>query len=126
MKIEVLRDKFSENAIIGGMYIDNIFLCKTLENKFKKIKAGVYDCILRYSNKFKKLMLEILVPGREAILIHTGNSAKDTEGCIIVGMDCNNTNDYIYNSKNAYKIFWDKVCQAVVKQEKIEIEIKEV
>ena len=126
MKLEILRDRCNKNTMIGHLYINGLYLCYTLENNSKKIKAGDYDCILKYSNKFKKLMLEIIVENRNGILIHTGNSVKDTEGCILLGFTCTESYDYIYNSKNAFKQFWTQITNAVAKQEKIELCIKEV
>ena len=42
--------------------------------------------ILSYSPKFKRILPRLLnVPHFEGILIHRGNTAKDTHGCILVG-----------------------------------------
>lgn len=50
------------------------------------IPRGTYNCIYTWSTRFKR-MLPLLenVTGFAGIRIHSGNTAKDTEGCLIVG-----------------------------------------
>ena len=51
------------------------------------IPTGTYRCIFSMSQRFKKVMPELLlVPGRAGIRIHGGNTTADTEGCILLGM----------------------------------------
>lgn len=50
------------------------------------IPTGEYQITITYSNRFKKLMpLLNNVPGFAGIRIHTGNTDKDSDGCILVG-----------------------------------------
>ena len=79
------------------------YLCDTLEPTWRdyehgayKIKGksaipeGRYAVVISYSPKFKQ-WLPLLLGGPEfnkkwsGIRIHAGNSAKDTQGCILVG-----------------------------------------
>ena len=51
------------------------------------IPAGVYEIRDTYSPRFGKNMLELIgVPGFQGVRIHSGNSADDTEGCLILGL----------------------------------------
>lgn len=58
------------------------------------IPAGRYQCRPYSSSRFSDVYEAVNVPGRTAILIHTGNHAgdvkkglrSDVEGCILVGM----------------------------------------
>lgn len=55
------------------------------------IPAGTYQCAphgWEQGTKVKKPQTWELknVPGRSAVLIHIGNTTKDTEGCILAGM----------------------------------------
>lgn len=52
------------------------------------IPRGTYNCIYTWSTRFKR-MLPLLenVTGFAGIRIHSGNTAKDTEGCLIVGQN---------------------------------------
>ena len=62
------------------------------EIKHKKVKGqtaiptGVYPVYITWSPKYKKPMPLIEnVKGYSGIRIHSGNTAKDTEGCLLVG-----------------------------------------
>jgi hypothetical protein len=98
MNIEVKRAVFNDTCTIGKMYIDNAFFCYTLEDKVRPtgaekipgqtaIPAGTYNVIIDFSNRFQRDMPHILnVPGFDGIRIHCGNTDKDTEGCILIGL----------------------------------------
>lgn len=62
------------------------------------------------------------VPGFEGILIHSGNTAKDTEGCILVGR--NKVKGQVVNSKETYLELYNKMYAAYKNKETIEIIIK--
>jgi len=83
------------------LFIDGFFASFTIEDEFRvpkipeetRIPAGFYKIGLTYSPKFTPKyghkMLQILdVPGFDRILIHPGNTEKDTAGCILVGNVC--------------------------------------
>lgn len=51
------------------------------------IPAGRYEIRDTYSPRFKKHVLELVgVPGFQGVRIHSGNTADDTEGCLILGL----------------------------------------
>lgn len=106
MKIEVKRIAKRSTYTIGKMYIDGNYFCDTLEDvdrginqkdsldTIKKIKVagataiptGAYKVIVNMSPKFQRNLPRLIdVPGFEGILIHRGNTDKDTAGCILVG-----------------------------------------
>lgn len=105
MKITVKREFFTNTETIGSMFINDKFFCYTLEDKDRKlnqlqieseiksqkkygvtaIPSGTYRVILTLSNRFKRVMPEVLkVKGFEGIRIHGGNTHENTEGCILV------------------------------------------
>ena len=95
MLIEVKRDICKENFTLGKMFIDNEFYAYTLEDSVRKpgqkvpgktaIPAGSYKVTVTYSPHFKKMLPLINdVPEFDGIRIHGGNSAADTNGCILV------------------------------------------
>ena len=97
MEIEVKRHAFNPTYTIGKMYVDGKYLCDTLEDVVRKgpkvmhetaIPAGRYEVILNKSPRFGKVLPRLLnVPGFDGILIHSGNTSKDTSGCILVGQN---------------------------------------
>lgn len=95
-QILVIRDTFTEHSTIGKLYINGKYICNTLEDSVKpkgiKIKAktaveqGGYTVVLTHSNRFKRVMpLLLSVSNFKGIRIHKGNTADNTEGCILVG-----------------------------------------
>lgn len=106
MKIEVGRVAKRDAYTIGKMYINGKYFCDTIEDKdrditqntplttINKIKipnetaipTGTYKVVVNMSPRFKRNLPRLLnVPGFDGILIHRGNTEKDTSGCIIVG-----------------------------------------
>ena len=76
-----------------------LYLCDTLEPQWRDYKNGArkimgrsaipegrYAVVITYSPKMKQwLPLLLNVPKFSGIRIHAGNTAEDTEGCILVG-----------------------------------------
>ena len=106
MRITLIRIANKPTYTIGKLYIDGVYFCDTLEDtdrglddsmtekeiKAKKIKdntaipTGIYPVKITYSPKYKKLMpLVDNVKGYLGIRIHSGNTHKDTSGCLLVG-----------------------------------------
>ncbi len=69
-----------------------------------------------------KLPRLLNVPGYEGILIHIGNTANDTDGCLLVGV--NNVVGKVTNSIATFKSLYDKLLEAVNNNEEITITIK--
>ena len=99
--LALVRDikQVNSNTTLGRLFLDGKFLCDTLEDEYRDIKvhsetripAGSYKVELVNSPKFSPRyghdMLKLTnVPGFEGILIHPGNTDKDTSGCILVGV----------------------------------------
>lgn len=120
MKLILYRTKFYETATIGRLYLDEHFICWTLEDKTRDICTdatleeiaevkipkhtaipyGTYEIQMTYSNRFKKVMpLLIDVPGFTGIRIHSANKASELEGCIAPGLV--NSGESVLNSRIA-------------------------
>lgn len=118
--ITIKRIAYRTNYTIGKLYVNGNYVCDTLEDKdrglddslsedyINKIKvfgktaipAGKYNVSITYSPHFKKnLPLVYPVKGFDGIRIHSGNTDKDTLGCILVGY--NNVTGKVINSKEA-------------------------
>lgn len=95
MKIAVIRYDFSDRRTIGKLSIDGLFCCHTLEDAVRNVKlagetaipAGTYRVVITESRRFKcPLPLLLDVPNFTGVRIHSGNTAADTSGCILVGL----------------------------------------
>ena len=66
------------------------------------IPAGRYLLAWTWSNTFKKFTLQAInVPGFGGIRIHSGNTSKDTRGCIIPGLSRDPNGTDVLASRNA-------------------------
>lgn len=142
--MNIILDRIAKKSkyTIGKLYIDGEYFCDTIEDtdrgltqtmtdaqiKSKKvygqtaIPTGTYKVIISYSNKFKRQMPLLLnVPGFLGIRVHSGNTEKDTEGCLIVGK--NKAVGKVIESKDTYNKLFSILCEAN-KKEAIKITIK--
>ena len=106
MKLLLTRTAKRPTYTIGKLYIDGEYFCDTLEDadrglrqdmplsEIKRIKVanetaiptGTYNVIVNMSPKFGRMLPRLMnVAGFDGILIHRGNTDKDTSGCILVG-----------------------------------------
>lgn len=86
MLLRLIRTKTKGSATIGQLYIDGHLTCDTIENTNHIIPTGFYPVRVTHSPHFDELLPIIdNVPGRSGIRIHPGNTAADSQGCILVG-----------------------------------------
>ena len=98
MKIVIKREIKGNTYTAGKMYVDDWYFADTLEPKTidwskeektlgkTAIPEGTYKVEMRYSRKFKTQMPFLQnVPHFEGIMLHVGNSVRDSRGCILVG-----------------------------------------
>lgn len=72
----------------------------------KYSNTSKYPYVKSYGSKMPRLLD---VPGFAGILIHTGNSANDTDGCILVGE--NKVVGQVINSQATWKKLMDKLLE---------------
>jgi hypothetical protein len=88
-QLTLIRDVKGDKAILGKLYLNGAIVCYTLENAAKAIPCGVYLVQNSKSPKFKRelpLLWNSGLSSSRGIRIHRGNTAKDSQGCILVGM----------------------------------------
>ena len=100
VNLKVKRVFKGADYTIGDFYINDVFLCNTLEDTVRivngdcsmkiygktAIPEGTYEVELIWWDKHQNWYPHIKdVPCFEGILIHGGISASDTLGCILVG-----------------------------------------
>lgn len=129
MNLKLVRKTFTEESTIGVLSVDGETECFTLEDKVRAVKihgktaipSGIYEVAVTFSDRFKKpLPLLLSVPNFAGIRIHSGNTAADTEGCILVGTT--QQKDKVLNSRVAFSTLFAKI-QAALKKEKIFIKV---
>jgi len=114
----LIRDTFSEQSTIGELFLNGERMCDTLENPWKDnqrniscIPEGEYKVRLRLARESAtRDYLHLLVqdvPNRDWILFHRGNSAKDTSGCILVGLG--SQQDIVQNSTLAMDLLMKEI-----------------
>lgn len=130
MRLTLRRIANKKDYCIGRLYINGVYFCDTIEDvdrglddtmteeDIKEMKVygetaiptGIYTVLLTYSPKYKKVMPLINnVKGYSGIRIHSGNTAKDTEGCLIVGK--NTKVGMVTDSRNTYNALFKRLQQ---------------
>ena len=131
MRLTLIRIANRPTYCIGKLYIDGKWFCDVIEDTDrglsdemaeeeiikKKVKGetaiptGIYSVYLTYSPKYKKKMPLIdNVKGYSGIRIHSGNTSKDTEGCLIVGK--NKEVGKVLESRKTYDTLYRRMVKA--------------
>lgn len=112
--LELIRLAETDQGTLGALKIQKVPFCCTLElpdllnapNR-SSIPAQQYICQRIQSPKFGETFQVMNVPGRSAVLFHAGNTAADTEGCILLGQHWGKLGEQwaVLNSGNTFKAF---------------------
>ncbi|EDO8569472.1 hypothetical protein GSM32_06900 [Campylobacter jejuni] len=148
MKITINRRYTGKTCVIGKFKVlgddeEILFECFSLEEdkeglesgKDLRMPAGVYNLKRHSPSRFENTLRSITkkdddtminvynddVPSSRAILIHWGNSDKDTQGCILLGLTKANDNESVGQSRQACKEFYDLMHGKNLEDIKLEI-----
>lgn len=100
-EVKIKRIAFKDTYTIGKCTVDGEYISDTIEDKVRvlnsiedkiygetAILAGTYNADIYFSKKFGYKVIRLFdVPYFSGILIHRGNTAKDSLGCIICGFN---------------------------------------
>lgn len=130
IKLLVKRNYFKPHYTIGSLFVDDVFFCDTLEDKYRDlskepkvagqtaIPCGTYEVAMTFSQRFQRVLPILLdVPQFVGVRIHSGNTDANTEGCILVGK--NTAVGVLTDSR----IWSDKLNELLLTAEKITLTI---
>ncbi|ENT7283254.1 DUF5675 family protein [Campylobacter coli] len=148
MKIKIIRRYTGKTCVIGKFKVfdddDKLLLeCFSLEEdkeglesgKDLRIPEGNYNLRRHSPSRFENTLRSITkkdddtminvfnekVPFDRHILIHWGNTDKDTQGCILLGLSKDNNNESIGQSRQACKEFYDLMYKQDLSKIQLEI-----
>jgi hypothetical protein len=134
MLLEVKRLYKKDTYTIGVLMVDGEKFSDTLEDKVRDLKsekkvygetaipAGKYKVVMSMSSKFKRVMPYLEnVPQFTGIMIHPGNTIKDTLGCILVGE--NKKKGQLINSRKYSDELNKRINEAIERKEQVWIEV---
>lgn len=151
MNLKLIRYSANKESTLGAFFIDDVFICHTLEDEYRpiskkvmsetRIPEGTYKIILatwgghhkRYGTRFpafhKGMLLLENVPGFQGILIHMGNIDDHTAGCILTGMTATNNkmgDGQVLNSEQAYRLVYPPIANAIEARQPVTITVSNV
>lgn len=132
MNLKLIRDIEGPGCTLGQLFVDGVFECYTCEDVERldgdkvpgqtAIPRGTYRVVVTYSNRFKRnLPLLENVPNFAGVRIHSGNTAFDTEGCILPGRTLHA--DRVGESRLAFDALFEKIRGALNAGESVSIEV---
>ncbi|EDP8178843.1 hypothetical protein KDL82_000050 [Campylobacter jejuni] len=148
MKVTINRRYTGKTCVIGKFKVLDdeekiLFECFALEEdkeglesgKDLRIPEGNYNLRRHTPSRFENTLRSITkkdddtminvynddVPSSRAILIHWGNTDKDTQGCILLGLTKDNNNESVGQSRLACKEFYDLMYGKNLEDIKLEI-----
>lgn len=145
MELKLKRVSLQDTYTIGKLYVNGIYFCHTCEDKVRDlpneskvhgqtaIPYGRYEITMEVqSSKYSQrstynwcrgyLPRLLNVPYFDGVLIHAGNSANDSHGCVLVGE--NGVNGKVINSMATLKRLYSILKDASDRQERIWVTIE--
>lgn len=122
--VEIIRWSEAAEGTVGGLMVNRMPICLTLEpNDRDDNQEGGNSCIepQEYHCRFRQtadhgLTYGVLdVPGRSAILFHTGNTDAHTKGCILPVTTIGYTDKgrlFMGSSRDAYNLLVEALTKA--------------
>ena len=116
MRLRLVRITEQNGATMGVLCVNDMPEFVTLEDawrdnerKISCIPVGRYKVKPRQSPKFGRTYQVMDVPERDHILFHAGNTHKNTNGCILLGMQFGKLGNEsaILASRSAFNRFLD-------------------
>ena len=150
MELLLKRTHKKENYTIGELFLDGKFFCNTIEGlkasmseqeiaskkvpSLTAIPLGTYNITLDVvSPKYSKVKtydrIQAKLPrlekvkGYSGVLIHIGNTDRDSAGCILVGV-ANSSYTMVTNSTNTFFNLYEELKKAKNKGELLTIKIE--
>ena len=120
MDLLLIRNNYTKDGVYGVLYQDpsRKILAHTLEhaylddngNVFSKIPDGAYSCVRgKHRLSSSPVVFETFeitgIPNHTNILFHVGNYNRDSEGCVLLGLQVSMPQKMILNSKQAFSDF---------------------
>lgn len=134
MILTLNRQPTWSKTTLGILFVDGERECYTLEDQVRPkgekiygetaIPAGRYRVIVAPSPSFGRSMPRLVgVPNFEGVLVHWGNSAEDTLGCIITGSAVSDAR-HVVASRAAFDTLFPKI-EAACACGEVWIEVKD-
>lgn len=135
MILTLERVQLDPDFTIGELSVDGEHICFTCEDAVRPmtgpdwkvrgktaIPAGEYLVILTWSNRFGRILpLLVDVPCFDGVRIHAGNTAEDTDGCILTGRV--RTPNGVGKSGLAFADLFDRIAEARRRGEPVHINV---
>lgn len=139
MRLVLERTWRGDKCTIGTLLVDGAYECFTLEDVERGTDAETVlqwkipgqtaipfvtsTVTITFSQRFQRdLPLVVSVPGFSGIRIHPGNTAADTEGCILVGRTKGPT--FVGESKAAFNALFPKIKKAIDDGDLVTLEVR--
>ena len=133
MHLTLKRTTLTKESTIGELSVDGVVECYVLEDVVRPASApkgfgrtaipvGTYQVLVTFSTRFQRRMpLLVNLPGGDisfggrriddcGVRIHSGNTAADTEGCLLVGLD--KKVDFVGRSRDAFSRLFPRIQDA--------------
>ena len=142
MNLLLVRTGIFPTCTIGDLFVDGERICYVLEDTIREvpgvpvtgwkvpgvtaIPAGRCRVVIDQSARFGRLLPHLLdVPGFTGVRIHSGNTAKDTGGCLLVGLSWSPERpNWIGESREALNLLLPRIESAIAEGQECWIEVK--